>query len=452
MLLRIRQRAVSATPGVKHAVAMLTLARYALKPPLHFCRDHLRLAAPARSLALDSALIDGLTTYRERFGHVRVPLKFVVPLDAEAAAAWPDSCRGLPLGQRLARIRMRYKRGTLPVPDTAELDELGFVWDLGVWRWERALAALRTFHRLEGDLSVPRSYVVPAALPWPEDTHGLKLGVLVNNIRSELHFVRGRPERAAQLDALDFVWDAQECRWEHVLAALCGYRGVHGDLLVPQSFRVPAEPPWPEEAWGMRLGSCVNNIRGSERFVKGRAERRAELDALGFVWNCQDRRWELVLSALHTYYEEHGDLLVPKAFTVPPAPPWPEAAWGLKLGHRLTNIRASELYVKGRPERHEQLNKLGMCWNGGTGAGVVAGTQQLDGDRWAAVMAALGVFKELHGHMSVPADFMVPAEKPWPPISWGSALGMTLRDVHSRRDRLELKLAPQHVDVVEVAK
>jgi hypothetical protein len=48
---------------------------------------------------------------------------------------------------------------------------------------------------------------------------------------------------------------------------------------------VPSEAPWPEEAWGMKLGHRVNNIRGSEQYVKDFPERRAELDALGFRWN-----------------------------------------------------------------------------------------------------------------------------------------------------------------------
>ena len=47
---------------------------------------------------------------------------------------------------------------------------------------------------------------------------------------------------------------------------------------------VPSEAPWPEEAWGMKLGGRVNNIRASEHYVKDHPERRAELAALGFRW------------------------------------------------------------------------------------------------------------------------------------------------------------------------
>ena len=60
---------------------------------------------------------------------------------------------------------------------------------------------------------------------------------------------------------------------------------MHGDLQVPYAFVVPSEAPWPEEAWGMKLGYRVRDIRHSEHFAKHQPERRAELDTLGFRWN-----------------------------------------------------------------------------------------------------------------------------------------------------------------------
>ena len=404
-------------------------------------------AEQARQLSLAPALLTALRIHRERFGHVRVGHKFVVPATAtanatagggEVAAAgeregghgpWPVACQGMALGRRTMRLRAERKSGALSAEEVAELDAVGFVWDLAEWRWERALSALRAFHAEEGDLSVPRRYVVPGEAPWPAEAWGLKLGVLVNNIRSEEQYVKGRPERRAELDELDFVWDAREWRWEHVLMALCGYGGVHGDLLVPQSFCVPAAAPWPEETWGLRLGACVNNIRGSERFVKTHPERREALDALGFVWNCQEWRWREVLAALRAYREAHGDLAVPRSFVVPARPPWPEATWGLKLGHRLVNIRASELYVRERPERRAALDELGMCWQLAptSGGDAVAGGRVMDSEGWEGLMAALGVFKGQHGHMQVPLDFVVPPEPPWPESEWGTALGVAAR-------------------------
>jgi hypothetical protein len=89
----------------------------------------------------------------------------------------------------------------------------------------------------------------------------------------------------AQLEALRFVWDVPEWRWQCVLQSLLAYQEVHGDLQVLRPFVVPSEAPWPEEAWGMMLGNRVDNIRNREDYVKHHPERRTELDALGFRWN-----------------------------------------------------------------------------------------------------------------------------------------------------------------------
>jgi hypothetical protein len=54
----------------------------------------------------------------------------------------------------------------------------------------------------------------------------------------------------------------------------------------------------------------VNGIRNDEQHVKDHPERRTrtELDAMGFVWDDYERRWEEVRSALLAYHEVLGDL------------------------------------------------------------------------------------------------------------------------------------------------
>ena len=69
----------------------------------------------------------------------------------------------------------------------------------------------------------------------------MKLGHRVDKIRTSKHFVKHHPERRAELDALGFVWDDLERRWEEVHAALLAYQEVHGDLEPPGE----GEPPRP---------------------------------------------------------------------------------------------------------------------------------------------------------------------------------------------------------------
>jgi hypothetical protein len=318
-----------------------------------------RVSVLGRRHYLAPSLLAGLDAYSEQFGHVRVPKKFVVP-DADG---WPEEARGLKLGQKVDGLRQQKKRGTLPQDEVAQLEALRFVWDVPEWRWECVLQSLLAYQEVHGDLQVLRPFVVPMEAPWPEEAWGVKHGHRVHDIRSQELYVKHHPERRAELDALGFVWDDLERRWEEVRAALLAYQEVHGDLEVSYAFVVPSEAPWLEEAWGMKLGYRVNNIRGKEDYVKDHPERRAELDALGFVWDIPERRWEEVRAALLAFQEVHGDLEVPQAFVVPSEAPWPEEAWGMKLGNRVNNIRIREDYVKHHPDRRSGLDALGFRWS-----------------------------------------------------------------------------------------
>ena len=214
-----------------------------------------------------------------------------------------------------------------------------------------------------GHVRVPTAFVVPDADGWPEEAHGLELGLQVSGLRTKKKRGTLSQDDVAQLEALRFVWDVPEWRWQCVRQSLLAYQEVHGDLEVLRPFVVPSEAPWPEEAWGIKLGDRVNTIRSEETFVKHHPERRAELDGLGFVWDEYERRWEEVRAALLAYQEVHGGLEVPQAFVVPSEAPWPEEAWGMKLGYRVNNIRSSGDFVKHHPERRAELDALGFRWN-----------------------------------------------------------------------------------------
>jgi acyl carrier protein phosphodiesterase len=301
-----------------------------------------------------------LQAYKEVHGDLQVPYRFVVPSEVP----WPEEAWGMKLGNRVDGIRSQENHVKHHPERRAELDALGFVWDDLERRWEEMHAALLAYHEVHGDLEVPQAFVVPSEAPWPEEAWGMKLGKRVNKIRNQEHFVKDHPERRAELDALGFVWDDLERRWEKVHAALLAFKEVHGDLEVPQAFVVPSEAPWPEEAWGVPLGYRVSGIRSADEHVKHHPERRAELDALGFVWDEFERRWEEVHAALLAYKEVHGDLEVSMPFVVPSEAPWPEEAGGMKLGGRVSNIRSSqEMYVKHHPERRAELRTLGFRWN-----------------------------------------------------------------------------------------
>ena len=429
---------------------------------LHF-RLRLGAATLARAYTPDARALAALDAYRERFGDVLVPAKFVVP--AEPAGGWPAEARGMKLGKEVLALRSAMARHgpTLAPPpagqeqraapqrrgahkrrgDTggdsaaaavvAALDELGFVWDVPRWRFWRVLAALKVYHAMPWASHAPMrtTFVVPSEAPWPEQSWGLALGRRRRDIGQAAMFVMHSPERRAQLHELGVRWDDEQhrtwgWRWLEVLAALRAFKREFGHARVPAMFAVPHEAPWPEEAWGMQLGSRARNIAASGEFVAGLPARRAELTALGFEWGGWERRqpvaWPAVLAALRAFTREFGHARVPAAFAVPREAPWPEEAWGMKLGGRVNGIRSHDNYfASSDPERRAALDALGFVWS----------DQER---RWGAVLAALREFKRQHGHLQVHGEFVVPAEAPWPEEAWGMKLGGRVHGIRSSND------------------
>ncbi len=48
--------------------------------------------------------MESMVAYRNLYGHVLVPAKFVVP----ASTPWPKACYDLPLGSIVQRLRLRH--------------------------------------------------------------------------------------------------------------------------------------------------------------------------------------------------------------------------------------------------------------------------------------------------------------------------------------------------------
>ena len=253
-----------------------------------------------------NTLITALEAYKQEHGDLRVPTRYTVPEDIDS---YPVECRGLKLGQRVASIRAT---GRYVDDETRRrvLDDMGFEWRLRrpsasqqakqpVEPFDVLVTALEVYQRENGESTVPSTFVVPNADPWPPSCRGLPLGARVEALRDPDHPYFEGPElaeREAKLISLGALKPAGESggrterqstakRFEIVYSALEAFKRVHGHLNVQQTFVVPSDPEWPEDAWAMKLGSRVNAIRSHGTFLKRHPERRARLRDLGLALN-----------------------------------------------------------------------------------------------------------------------------------------------------------------------
>jgi hypothetical protein len=245
---------------------------------------------------------------------------------------------GFLLGAWISSRRIERKRGVLAVERVAALDEIGMLWDPPEQDWQRGIAAARSYRAAHGHLRVPTSFVTD---------DGFRLGSWIR-VRRTLG-TRGKlaPDRIAQLNALGMVWKPFEADWERGIAAARMFRGSEGHLRVPSKF-VSED--------GFRLGGWIVERRQQRRALT--AERAAELDALGMVWDLRGDDWKRGLAAARDFQGDNGHLRVPRSFVTED---------GFRLGEWLHNRKQERRRGKVPPERIADLDALGIEWDPGPG-------------------------------------------------------------------------------------
>lgn len=212
--------------------------------------------------------------------------------------------------------------------------------------WEQYFHAASLYAAEHGSLIVPKDYKTPAGLSlgsWIITQRRVRRGA-VGGILTESQIER--------LDGIGMVWETRsEAAWNRSFAAAKAYYEQHGDLLVPMRYKTED---------GFALGRWLNNLRQGQKDGEHTAltpERKAQLDAIGMVWEPRDSQWENGFRHAAAYFAEHGDLKVPSQYRSPD---------GFLLGSWLANQRAARngRHRKGAltAEQVQRLEAIGMQW------------------------------------------------------------------------------------------
>ena len=106
---------------------------------------------------------------------------------------------GFTLGIWVSSRRAEKSRDKLSKEKMKQLDEMGFVWDVGEYMWQQGIQRLEQYRSEEEDLLVPFLH---------ETLDGFKLGRWVSNKRHRRDKLSN--EKIKQLDNMGFVWDVEE--------------------------------------------------------------------------------------------------------------------------------------------------------------------------------------------------------------------------------------------------
>ena len=138
------------------------------------------------------------------------------------------------------------------------------------------------------------------------------------------------------MDALGFVWDALDDRFESNIALLARYVAREGHARVGHKHVED----------GVRLGTWVINLRRKRDQIS--PSRVAELDALGFVWDAIDDNLERKIALLAQFVSREGHAKVPHG----------HIESGVKIGTWLYNIRSNRITLS--QDHVVRLKKLGV--------------------------------------------------------------------------------------------
>jgi hypothetical protein len=194
---------------------------------------------------------------------------------------------------------------------------------------------------------------------------GIKLGSWVNTCRQKRSELSAA--RVAVLDALGFVWHARDERFERKFRCFEQFVLREGHANVPQGHREDR----------VNIGSWVSYVRHHRDDLP--AQRIAQLEALGFVWNPHDEQFQQHVKLLAHYRQREGHAAVPPR----------HAEEGVQLGRWVVKMRARRNQLSN--ERVEQLDALGFVWSP-------------HADAFEAGVTALGNFIAREGHARVPQN------------------------------------------------
>jgi hypothetical protein len=109
-----------------------------------------------------------------------------------------------------------------------------------------------------------------------------------------------------------------------------------------------------------------------------------------------------------------------------------EAAWGMTLGKKVSQIRSQGKYVENNERRRQQLDKLGFVWRMRSETQSAVDSVEIPFDQ---IYDALKVYRsevQPTGALSVPIEFSVPESDKWPENLRGLPLGRSAQKLRSK--------------------
>lgn len=222
-----------------------------------------------------------LCKYREEYGDVYVPSEYVTP-DGKALGNW---CNGM---------RQRYRMGRMIPERIQRFEAIGFDWYPFGQYWREGYKHAKEYYEQYGNLNAAKKFIC---------NDGYRLGywlITQRNVRAGK--TRGilNERQIGLLDELGMVWDSKKVDlFDEFLEAYKSYAEDNDGKRMPSNY-VTAD--------GYAVGQWTGRMRMLKKQGKLSKYKEKRLDEAGFDWSVALSGWERQYNRAKAYYEENGNL------------------------------------------------------------------------------------------------------------------------------------------------
>ena len=229
--------------------------------------------------------------------------------------------------------------------------------------WESMYEQAKEYFEQYGDLLVPRIEEYKQLSSWIKTQ---RRKYKTNNKKSNLS-----KEQIERLEAIGMVWDVIQHQWDTMYAQAKVYYEQYGSLSIPDE----RETEYKQLRNWIQEQKLKYNSEDEADLSKEQIER---LEAIGIVWNVNQASYDNMYKQAQEYFEQHGDLLVPRTD---------------EYSQLYTWVKAQRRKYKSEDglsqEEIESLETIGMVWD----------AKQ---HQWDTMYAQAKAYYEEHGNLSFP--------------------------------------------------
>ena len=301
--------------------------------------------------------------YYDSHGDLDLPTNYVDE-DKIKLGTWINNLRTY----RKSGIRSGY----LSEKHIADLDEIGMIWSVPDYVFERNYSAALEYFRENGSLKMPVGYV---------DKNGIRLGAWLNNLRRNR--INGclnlTDEQVARLDEIGMCWEQTFAKkWE------TGFEKAREYYLQNQSLDVPTTYITED---GFKLGDWIADQREKFRQHKMKQERIDRLNSIKMIWQKEDP-WEVRFALAEEYFKEHHDLNLPAVYNVNGIclSKWVNEQKQAYRGNRKQKLTDEQI---------RRLESIGIDW------------RNSDEIAWEKRYNAVKCYFDSHGNIDIPCDLVL---------------------------------------------